>query len=584
MVYTTPGFYAYPSIFSGVILILIAIWTLTNLDEQGATGFIGMMLAMSGWAIFNGANLLAETHTWKLFYLYMTFVSVFAIPPLWVLFSLQFTNNMKWWTTKLKIPIIGGSIFFILLSATNEYHYAFMGPRALVSEPFLMLDRQELTLEQPMYIAAYAYSYTCVIGANFLLMRLGLSSGRLHKNQIMLLLIGLFIPMWLGIFTAINWTPISGLDLVPYGIGIWGIILGYVYHRHNLFDITPIARERIIRDLRDPMITIDHKGRVTDWNKEAEPLFDDQPSGADFSEAAPDELLAALAKVGIAVDDHNTNISSDGAGKVDEQVNNVPLTINGTEHIYNIRVTIINKGEPRSESKVILMRNITKLVEQRKEIKEKKEELERQNERLDNFAGVLAHDLRSPLGTARGFLDLYKETDSEDHFTKVSDAHVRMENMIDDLLTLAQQGEEVSEKQDVDLKSCVSEAWNMVETHDGTLQVETDQTINADPSRISNLFENLIRNSFDHVGKDTTVYIGEIEDGEGFFFADDGPGIPDKHKDSIFEYGYTTNKNGSGFGLNIVKEIVEAHNWSLSLDETDEYGAKFDIRFDDPEQ
>ena len=69
-----------------------------------------------------------------------------------------------------------------------------------------------------------------------------------------------------------------------------------------------------------------------------------------------------------------------------------------------------------------------------------------------------------------------------------------------------------------------------------------------------------------------------LDDGEGFYVADDGPGIPENKRDEIFEAGYTTGEEGTGLGLAIVRSIVEAHGWEISAAESGGGGARFEIR------
>ncbi len=63
----------------------------------------------------------------------------------------------------------------------------------------------------------------------------------------------------------------------------------------------------------------------------------------------------------------------------------------------------------------------------------------------------------------------------------------------------------------------------------------------------------------------------------GFFIEDDGGGIPKEEYDDIFSHGYTTNDDGTGFGLSIVEDVVEAHGWTISIDESQAGGARFEI-------
>jgi signal transduction histidine kinase len=89
------------------------------------------------------------------------------------------------------------------------------------------------------------------------------------------------------------------------------------------------------------------------------------------------------------------------------------------------------------------------------------------------------------------------------------------------------------------------------------------------------VFENLMRNAIDHTEQTVTVTVGEFED--GLYLADDGDGIPEDERDDVLTAGYTTTDDGTGFGLSIVSDIVEAHGWEIHLAESAEGGARFEI-------
>ncbi|WP_210408911.1 PAS domain S-box protein [Halorhabdus rudnickae] len=202
-------------------------------------------------------------------------------------------------------------------------------------------------------------------------------------------------------------------------------------------------------------------------------------------------------------------------------------------------------------------------------------ELERQNERLDEFASVLAHDLRNPLNVATGRVEILRDESENEHLETVSDALDRMDTLIDDVLTLAEGGRTVTDTTAVELSVIAAESWETVETDRATLQTEGNVTLQADRSRFRQLLENLFRNAIDHVGEDVTVTVGALEN--GFFVADDGPGIPSEQRGQVFESGYTTAEDGTGFGLAIVREIAQAHDWTVSVTEGDDGGARFEI-------
>jgi len=213
-------------------------------------------------------------------------------------------------------------------------------------------------------------------------------------------------------------------------------------------------------------------------------------------------------------------------------------------------------------------------VETRAALARHEAELERQNERLEEFAGVVSHDLRNPLNAASGYLELAREGGHEGAFDRVADALGRMEALVDDLLALAKQGEAVDALETVSLEAVVDEAWATAGAERATLDVSGELgTVDCDRSRLRQLFENLLRNAVEHAEPAVTVTIRRTED--GFLVEDDGPGVPADERTAVFEAGHTTNAEGTGFGLNIVRTIAQAHGWSVTLEEGTEGGARF---------
>ena len=96
--------------------------------------------------------------------------------------------------------------------------------------------------------------------------------------------------------------------------------------------------------------------------------------------------------------------------------------------------------------------------------------------------------------------------------------------------------------------------------------------------RLRQLVENLLSNALNHGGDDVTIRVGQLPDGAGFYVADDGPGIPPAGRDAIFDQGFSTTSDGTGFGLAIVKGIAEAHGWSVGVTESVDGGARFEVK------
>ena len=248
-------------------------------------------------------------------------------------------------------------------------------------------------------------------------------------------------------------------------------------------------------------------------------------------------------------------------------------------------------------SGLAVSRNVT-------EQREREAALQQRNEQLETFTSVVSHDLRNPLTIAQGRLELAQEECESDHLDDIDTALARSQGLIDDLLELARQGKGIGDPDAVALAAITEQCWRNVATGEATLRTETEQTVRADPSRLQQLLENLIRNGVehgstgnrtqsddsiehestndrsqaagdDHHGAAVTVTVGDLDG--GFYIADDGRGIDPDDYTTVFETGYSTAPGGTGFGLTIVQRIVDAHGWEISVTESAAGGTRFEI-------
>jgi signal transduction histidine kinase len=205
------------------------------------------------------------------------------------------------------------------------------------------------------------------------------------------------------------------------------------------------------------------------------------------------------------------------------------------------------------------------------------ETLRQKNAQLNEFASVVSHDLRNPLNVAQARTDLAQHECDSEHLDDVNDALNRIEQLIDDLLTLTREGDKISETESVILSSTADNAWQNVAATEATLVTETSQTIRADPSRLTQLLENLFRNAVEHSSDRVRITVGDLDDSDGFYIADDGPGIPPDSVTNVFDPGYSTAEDGTGLGLKIVRDIAEAHEWNIGVTTSTDGGARFEI-------
>jgi signal transduction histidine kinase len=220
------------------------------------------------------------------------------------------------------------------------------------------------------------------------------------------------------------------------------------------------------------------------------------------------------------------------------------------------------------------MRDVTDRVE-------RETSLERQNEQLERFASIVSHDIRDPLQNAQATATLLRarnESDALDDLIEDLDATLaHMDALVGDVLALAKQGQPLGETVPVDLETIARDAWEVVGTSGVSLEVGDLPEASGDPDRLASLFTNLFGNAVEH-GDPSVVRVDGVAGERGFYVADDGVGFGEAAVDRLFEYGYTESETGTGFGLNIVEGVADAHGWSVTAAEADAGGARFEFR------
>lgn len=251
---------------------------------------------------------------------------------------------------------------------------------------------------------------------------------------------------------------------------------------------------------------------------------------------------------------------------------------------------------PKQGQFVTLFRNVTDAVKNEEKMLRYTKDLEKSNKELEQFAYVASHDLQEPLRKIEAFSDRIKTMleDSlnekiSDYFDRMLNATHRMRTLIEALLSYSRVSASL-ETERVDLNVILKEAKSDLEfrINEKNAVIECPQelpTIEADATRMRQLFENLISNSLKFTKKDTPPVISiESKTNNGnidIIFSDNGIGFDEKDASKIFEIFSRLHSRseyeGTGIGLSICHKIVEAHGGNIeAVGKTDE-GAKFII-------
>ena len=394
----------------------------------------------------------------------------------------------------------------------------------------------------------------------FLLGRFFLQTQGIYRYQALIIFaIGAIVLVSTTLFIS-DYQPHPLIDPTPILFNLQAVGVGWALYRYDFLRVAPVIVTRFFWEMDDPVLLINGDRVVADYNAAADALVDDlrtQVSIDAIEDPAFSEMLTA------AVTDGGT--ATEFIADTDSR-----------RRIYDIEVTRVTDQFDTTQGYMIVLRDIT-------DRKQRERQLEEQNERLEEFADVVSHDLRNPLSTAEGWVAAVTDAlDGEEPdvdtaqmgLEHIAHSHDRMDELIEVLLTMARQGQTVADPEPVSLETCATKAWATAETGEMTLRVDTDRTVPADPARLRQAFENLFRNANDHSEAATVVVTTTPE---GFAVEDDGIGIDPDDREDLFAFGYSTNEEGTGIGLAVVKRIIEAHGWRITVGESDDGGACFEV-------
>ncbi|WP_263018932.1 histidine kinase N-terminal 7TM domain-containing protein [Natronobiforma cellulositropha] len=559
------GAHLFGLLLVGLVSLVAAWWVRGRTRTRAGTTMVVLLVGHATMALLTLVQFLGPTMAWQVFWYRAWFSIGLLLPVVWFLLAVYYTGRDYWltrpvWALLVASPLLAGGLW-----VTDPYLGVMSTGFAFETEPF---DR--VTHEfSPTGVAVFTVLGLFPMVAFVLFAQQFFFPRRHSRWKAGAVLVGILViwaSAWVSDTTLV---PAPGFPYTQYGSGVFGVLVAIALFRTGLFTVSPLAHETIFESIEDAVIVVDTNTILVDFNEAANDLFPTlHESIGDPLEAAHPELLAPT---------DGSRCDGGGTGAVVERLDRNGATgfadairVSTHDSARTLRISVSevsSRGEPRGYA--LIMRDVTDLERHALELEHKTEQLER-------FASALSHDLRNPVSVASGYVELTRETGDLEHLTDATAALERIEETIDDLLTLAREGETIDELERVSLVHVVEEAWLTSDTRTVVFEnaIEPGHRIRADPSRTRTLLENLFRNAADHGAE--TVRVEPLESGTGFAVADDGPGIDPEVGDRVFEYGYTS-ADGTGLGLSIVASVATAHGWSVSVTESDDGGARFEI-------
>ncbi|WP_276252085.1 histidine kinase N-terminal 7TM domain-containing protein [Haloarcula rara] len=532
--------------------------------------FVVLMGAIAVWEL--GSIFAGVTTTAELKMLGVNMGNALGVLPMtyaFLWFALAYTDTEGWvhrWTVGY-VGFLTATVCAILLLDPAFMFDGTLVTRGPVTVLGLMFDEWvalDRTFRTPFHLFQL-HAYVVLFAGSAVLARyLVRNRSDLSNGQAAALAVAVGTPTLVNSLLFAGLLP-PELNLTEMAMGVTGVGFAVAIFRYRLLGLAPVGRQQLVNSMDDPVVMLDDAGRVVDCNPAARSLVDAPVewrgmAGADFFSPFPEQV-------------ERFRDTTDAEAEVS-------TTTGGEERTFHLNISPIHTDAGGRAGQLIVLRDITAQNERRRQ-------LERQNERLDQFADVVSHDLRNPLTVASGRLELLRDDPREEHIDAIEGTVERMETMVEDLRTIAAAGQTVEETRPISLAESAREAWGYAQTGECTVDVAADDpvTVQADRDRLLHIFENVYRNAADHNDDPVTVRVGLLDgspatDGghrTGFFIEDDGDGIPAADRDAVFEQGYTTAGDGTGVGLAIARDMAENHGWDIQVTDGADGGARFEI-------
>lgn len=542
--------------------------------------FAVTMLLVAIWALGYGLELMSETLEAMLFWVKIEYVGIALAPGTWIWFCLKYTGLEKWLNFKTALVVFAIPIITFLIILTNEFHHLHYKEVSVYDlGPFPLL---EISIG-PWYMVHTTFFYLSLLFGNILLLIKFKNADSIYRKQINLLIFAGVVPWFFNVIYLLGYRPFEHIDLTPYAFLFTYIFIGIALLRFELFNIKPIARDKVFELITKGILVFDPNEKVIDYNhailkalkkpkdkligKSMGELFENKP-----------ELIAVIQKREICA--LELELDSD-TNKSEFRIECVP---------------ILDKKDIFS-GMMVLFENISAEKKTQRQLQYQADELIKTNSLKDKLFTIISHDLKGPILGVRELIRLTNEgVIGKDEFFKIlPEVNKNMDSvsiLLENLLawTSSQLKGEVVEKQEFNLEELLQEQFKLFDKTVNEKGIflkkvkysQGDIVVFADKNMIDLAIRNLISNAikFSGLGDTISVILKEKPESVYIRIKDTGSGIPPENldklrrKESISTLG-KNKESGTGLGLLLVQDYIEKNGGHLYIQSTLNEGSEF---------
>ncbi|MEB2785409.1 sensor histidine kinase [Algoriphagus persicinus] len=556
-------------LISGLLVGGLSLYITFRVEDS--TRWIALtMLCAAIWGFFYGLELSVSTKEAMMLFIKLEYLGIAFIGAFWVIFSLKYTSYKSKNYRLLIVLVLSIPVLTYLLVVTNDYHHFYYSSfTSTNSDPF---PTAKIEIG-PWYYVNLIYTYAAFALGILIIWKSFRFSDQLFKTQTRLMLLAVLFPLLFNLcYQSGIFRPFDVIDLTPFSFLLSYLILGFAIIKYQLFNLKPIARNKVMEAITRGVLVLDSETNIVDFN----------PAFLPFSTSPESVKIASNAE---KIFQNRTDILDlIASGKANSIESN--FTIGDIEKVFQIETIPLVDRKSIRNGLVLLFEDITEQKSINETLRKQAIELQQLNNLKDKYFSIISHDLKGPIFgikelihltntgiiTLEEFMDMLPEVSRN-----MEQVAILLENLLAWSRTQLRDGEIVQLKE-FDTRKILIQQKSILEriANEKKIEIVIDAQAKSaalgDKTMIELVIRNLLSNAikFSYPGGKIRITSQDENDLVKICIEDYGKGISTENLAKIYDgISFTTtgqsNESGTGLGLVLVKEYIHKNNGHIEV-------------------
>lgn len=578
----TFNLYAITLISCGIVTFFFS-YHLFGKKGEAVRLFGFMMLANAIWSLGYGLELASNSFAMMRIFINIEYLGITTLPVSWYLFCLNLAGNDRWYKKPLNICVLFSvSLLTILLVWTNDYHHLqYRSMKLDTSGAFPML-----ILEPGIWYRCFTLYFYLLLGlGSYHILRTFSKVDPIYRRQNYTIFFAALIPWLANLSYLLGFRPVNNLDLTPFAFIAAISLITIAIYRFKLFDILPVAREKVLDLIQDGYLVLDGTHRVIDCNL----AFKRYLPYTERNKIIGTPLLSLFPEQ----HDFLNFLNSHQSGKIEMrvQIQNVVFELEAD-------IMYLNKNQLNNEVTVIKIQDLTTVKAEALKSLQQTEELKKLNKLKDRIFSIIAHDLRGPLVNLSEVLkmidtDMITIAEFKMLSPKLSSDILYTTDLLENILHWSRsqlKGYGIN-KAHFELRNMI---LNEVNYHLPSAAIKNIRIIHdvfpgyivyADLLMIQIVIRNILNNAIKFCNDCCEINISAVYKGNGrtmICVEDNGKGMSAEALNMLNEASGmstrgTMNEKGTGLGLIICKDFMDRNNGTIEVSSAPDKGTRINL-------